>query len=111
MNQEKLDLTRLFALAEILQHTEFREWCGSVRACAERIAALGDGWQDIATLPDTPDLIMAWGPHHKIPNGAHMIWAGNLLKAHLSPDRPRPSHLQYLATHWRPLPPPPGAKP
>jgi len=50
MNQDKLDLTRLFALAEILQHTEFREWCGSVRACAERIAAMataGDNRQDI----------------------------------------------------------------
>ena len=52
MKQEKLDVTRLCALAEILQHTEFRDWCGSVRACAERLSALPRADADEAALAD-----------------------------------------------------------
>jgi hypothetical protein len=87
------------------------------------IAALGDGWRDIASAPKTDAANMralpflGWCPDRTAPLGGdiRVIWWEPIMqradetspRARWFGDRDMEEH----PTHWRPLPPPPGAKP
>jgi len=76
------------------------------------IAAMGDGWQDIASAPKSPDLhnvaeFLAWCPSDGSAGGyRRVVWWEPKQKC-WSSDRDIPETF----THWRPLPPSPGEKP
>lgn len=71
---------------------------------AARDALLAQGeWQDIATLKDAPDIVLAGVPAcSKFPNGRVMPYGRDLLLQNLK--GPTPEHLQFPATGWKPLP-------
>lgn len=60
-------------------------------------------WRPIETAPKDDSLFLAW-----VPDGRTMIWSGRLLQRALGPG---PDHLRFPATHWMPLPEPPGNSP
>lgn len=65
-----------------------------------------DMWQNISTAPTGEELFLAYcPPDFDFRDGRMMIVRGSILVSMLNPKTPR--HLQFPATHWRPLPTPP----
>ncbi len=68
---------------------------------------VADGWLPIETAPKDETLFLAYCPADKaFPDGRMMIWKGSIFAFQKNPI---PNHLQFPATHWRPLPTSPEA--
>ena len=62
----------------------------------------GDGWKPIESAPKDETLFLAYCPADEdFPDGRMMIWKGSIFAFQKNPT---PNHLQFPATHWRPLP-------
>lgn len=62
----------------------------------------GDGWLPIESAPKDETLFLAYCPADEdFPDGRMMIWKGSIFAFQKNPT---PNHLQFPATHWRPLP-------
>jgi len=62
----------------------------------------GDGWRPIESAPKDETLFLAYCPADEdFPDGRMMIWKGSIFAFQKNPT---PNHLQFPATHWRPLP-------
>ena len=68
----------------------------------------GDGWLPIESAPKDETLFLAYCPADEdFPDGRMMIWKGSIFAFQKNPT---PNHLQFPATHWRPLPSAPASE-
>lgn len=68
----------------------------------------GDGWLPIESAPTDETLFLAYCPSDEdFPDGRMMIWKGSIFAFQKNPT---PNHLQFPATHWRPLPSAPASE-
>ena len=99
----------------------YRLCMDEARAALSAMPTAGDGWQDIASAPKTDPANMralpflGWCPDRTAPLGGdiRVIW----WEPHISRDGETKAcwwgdrDMQEFPKFWRPLPPPPGAKP
>lgn len=120
MKQEMLDLTRLFALAEFLPRTDFRDWVPSVRMAAERLRA--NVWQPIESAPLDGTRVLLWmEPHDAISEreqeepcvviGYYVVWSERSKREGMRDGWSWYGPVRCKPTHWRPLPAGPEAQP
>lgn len=68
----------------------------------DEAGAQGEGWLPIESAPKDETLFLAYCPADEdFPDGRMMIWKGSIFAFQKNPT---PNHLQFPATHWRPLP-------